>query len=371
MHVVTFYPLGNADCCKIDLENGQRLLFDFANFNQDTDESDARYCLAQNLRQTPTGVGADYFDVVAFTHVDDDHIHGFSDFFYLEHARRYQIQDRVRIKELWVPAAIILEAGLEGEARILQAEARYRLRMGTAIRVFSRPARLGEWLKENNLEIGERDGLITDAGELVPGFARPVNAVEFFAHSPFAMHSNDTLIDRNECALVFHVTFWSGERDTKLLLIGDCSHQVLSDIVETTMAHNRAERLAWDIYDVPHHCSYLALSGDKGRTKTVPTPGVKKLLDHGRQRGILVSCSDPIPKNDEDSQPPHRQAARTYADIADSLNGEFIVTMEHPSPDKPEPLVITIDEWKATVRKVVLGGGGPTLISRAPRAGIS
>ena len=30
MHRLTFYPLGNADCCLIDLANGQKILFDYA-----------------------------------------------------------------------------------------------------------------------------------------------------------------------------------------------------------------------------------------------------------------------------------------------------------------------------------------------------
>jgi len=29
MHRLTFYPLGNADCCLIDLANGQKILFDY------------------------------------------------------------------------------------------------------------------------------------------------------------------------------------------------------------------------------------------------------------------------------------------------------------------------------------------------------
>lgn len=48
-----------------------------------------------------------------------------SDFFYLEHAKKYQNGDRIKIKELWVPAAMITEEGSEDEARILQSEARF------------------------------------------------------------------------------------------------------------------------------------------------------------------------------------------------------------------------------------------------------
>jgi hypothetical protein len=56
--------------------------------------------------------------VVAFTHLDKDHIGGASDFFYLEHATKYQDKNRIEIKTLWVPAAAIVEEGTEDEARI-------------------------------------------------------------------------------------------------------------------------------------------------------------------------------------------------------------------------------------------------------------
>src|SRR5574337_1970825 len=113
MHKLTFYPLGNADCCKIDLANGRKLLFDHAHTRSDEDENDPRIDLAKVLREDLETDDRDYFDVVAFTHADDDHIHGSSDFFYLEHATKYQNGDRIKIKELWVPAAMITEEGSE------------------------------------------------------------------------------------------------------------------------------------------------------------------------------------------------------------------------------------------------------------------
>jgi glyoxylase-like metal-dependent hydrolase (beta-lactamase superfamily II) len=150
MHKMTFYPLGNADCCKIDLSNGGKLLFDYANMRDDEDEADLRINLAKALKDDLQDAKRQDFDVVAFTHADDDHIHGFSEFFYLEHAEKYQAEDRVKIKDLWVPAAIITEEGAEDEARILRTEARHRLKKGKGIRVFSRPDRLKDWLKDND-----------------------------------------------------------------------------------------------------------------------------------------------------------------------------------------------------------------------------
>lgn len=183
MHKITFYPLGNADCCKVDLSNGKKLLFDYAHTRNGEDENDPRIDLAKILKEDLEESNRKDFDVVAFTHGDDDHIHGFSEFFYLEHAQKYQNDERIKIKELWVPAAMIIEEGLEGEARILRAEARHRLKNGERIRVFSRPERLKDWLESEGLSLEERKHLITSAGQLVPGFDdKSSKGVEFFVH---------------------------------------------------------------------------------------------------------------------------------------------------------------------------------------------
>ena len=52
----------------------------------------------------------DYFDLVSFTHADTDHISGSTDLFELQHAAKYQGDGRIKIGELWVPAAMLLES---------------------------------------------------------------------------------------------------------------------------------------------------------------------------------------------------------------------------------------------------------------------
>jgi hypothetical protein len=86
MHTITFFPIGNADCCLIDLAYGQKLLFDYANLRNPDDSQDLRVDLAATI-QDKLGK-QDYFDVVAFTHADDDHVHGASEFFHLGACRR-------------------------------------------------------------------------------------------------------------------------------------------------------------------------------------------------------------------------------------------------------------------------------------------
>ena len=371
MHKLTFYPLGNADCCLLDLENGQKILFDYADVGDSDDDDDLRIDLPEKLRDDLEEAEKDSYDVVAFTHADEDHIKGFSEFFYLEHAQKYQDEDRIKIDILWVPAAIILETSPSTEDhRILRAEARYRLKEGTGIRVFSKPQQLKEWLEDQDLTLEERENLITNAGEIVPGYKKSSDGVEFFVHSPFSrsIEENGEEIERNEASLVVQAAFECENEDTKLILGADIDYESWEDIVQITKSKNRKARLEWDIFKISHHCSYKSLSSEKGKEKTTPVSDIKWLFEQGQEKAILVSTSDPIPTTNT-TQPPHQQAANYYKDIAKGIDGEFKVTMEHPKESAPKPLVITIDSSKATIEERSVSAATLITSQTAPRAG--
>lgn len=159
MHVVRFFNIGNADSCLIELENGRRSLFDFADMRSKGDVADKRCDLEAELRQC---LGDDQeIDVVAFTHLDTDHCHRAKEVFHLEHAAKYQGGDRIKIKTMWVPATAILEPGVTGQARTLRAEARHRFLEGKGIRVFSRPDALDQFLKDRGIDPAKRRNLIS------------------------------------------------------------------------------------------------------------------------------------------------------------------------------------------------------------------
>src|SRR6266511_2371795 len=360
MHKLTFFPLGNADCIRLELANGRQLLFDYAAMRDDSDEDDLRIDLPATIKADLRTAKRTDYDVVAFTHLDDDHVKGAGDFFWLDHAEKYQGKDRIKIRELWVPAAAVTEEGAEDDARVIRQEARHRLKAGKGIRVFSRPERLKDWLEAQkpSLTVDSRRALITDAGQIVPGFALANDGVEFFVHSPFAVRQNEKEVeDRNEDALVLHASFLVDKVTTKALLTSDIAHGGISDIVQITRKKKREERLEWDILDVPHHCSYTALSDDKGKDVTEPVPDVKWLYEKKGQNGcIVVSGSKVIPDDDKDPQPPHRQAANYYKQCAERHGGEFKVTMEHPDKSAPKPLVIEIDGTGGRILKKIAGG---------------
>ena len=376
MHKLNIFPLGNADCCRIDLDGGRKILVDCAATQDPDDDNDRRCDLHRELREDLEAADRDYYDVVAFTHLDRDHFARSSEFFYLEHAKKYQGDDRIKMNVMWVPAAVITEkAPDDEEARVLQKEARHRFKEGQGIRIFSRPERLRKWCEQNGIKLEDRLGLITDAGQIVPDFSLQKHGVEFFVHSPFAVRQNDgTVEDRNGGGIVMQANFKIDNVETKALLMADADHDVLTDIVTVTKKKGNEVRLEWDIAKLPHHCSYLSLGPDKGEDETVPADNVAWLYEEQGQEGaIIISTSKPIPakgsKEDKDVQPPHRQAANYYKSAIKARDGEFVVTMEHPKESAPEPVVIKITSRGATLK--VAGATAPFVVTSrpAPRAG--
>lgn len=364
---LTFYPLGNADCCLVELVDGRVIVMDFAATRGDS-TGDLRIDLPKALRED-LGERKDV-DVLAISHLDEDHYKGVSDVFFLEHASKYQSDDRIKIGELWVPAAVIVEQAIDAkEAKIIRAEARYRLKEGKGIRVFSRPETLEKWLDQQDLKLSEREHLITDAGCFVPGFSFDSGGVELFVHSPFAESASDGhAIVRNSTSLALQATFQVDSRSTRVFFGGDLHHEDIAGIVRMTKAHENESRLEYDVVKLPHHCSYLSLGPEKGEAATAPISEVEWLYENqGQARAILVSSSDPIPPG-ETTDPPHRQAAEYYKKVAEYLQGEFTVTMEHPKKSAPERLIIEIGNSGASLKKKSVVAA--SLLSHvAPRAG--
>jgi hypothetical protein len=377
MPKLTVFPLGNADTSLIELASGEKILFDYANRRNADDDEDKRCDLPTELRKDLGKRG--YYDVVAFTHLDQDHYDGMTEFFYLDHNEDFQGKvdgkDRIRMNTMWVPAAVITEEMEEPESKVVQAEARFRLKNKKDIRVFSLPERLEGWLSDNGMKLDEVRHLITDAGRTAAEFNLDDHGVEFFVHSPFATRQDGNELEiRNDDALVMQATFRVEGVLTKLLLFADINYDVIGDIVKMTQVHGNEERLEWDIAKLAHHCSYTAIGEEKGDDQTKPSDEVDWLFrDQGQDKAILISTSKPIPKKgskeDDDVQPPHRQAANYYREIAKEKDGEFIVTMEHPKVSAPKPLVIEIDRFKATVKKEQVAAAVAVTSVSAPRAG--
>lgn len=384
-HTITFFPLGNADTTRIDLANGRKVLFDFANMRNDNgrrdwygeDIADSRIDLPKLLKEDLDASDKDYFDVVAFTHLDTDHTNRAREFFWFDHSTVYQGPGRIKIKTMWVPAALILESrhDLKPSARAVQAEARHRFKQGKGIIVFSRPNRLRDWCERNNVDFDSKQGILYDAGQLAPGFNITEDGVDFFIHAPLG-HVQDSRddVDRNNDSLVMQALFKVQGVETSVLLTSDAKLDALSAIVSATKKYHNEKRLESHIYKNPHHCSYCSVGEEKGADKTTPHPDVKWLLEEQGQKGMIqVISSEPIPvkgsKEDIDLQPPHREAYAYYNEVNSLKAGETGVTMEFPNEVDPKPLKIVIGALGGRIERRVVSSAGYATTHRGSRAG--
>lgn len=356
MPKITFYPLGNADSTLIELDNGKNILIDYAHAKSAEECGDEKIVLARELRRKLDHYSP-YLDVVAFTHADEDHTRGAADFFVFEHASKYRSKGRVRINELWVPAAMIVEEGLQGDDRAIRQEARYRLKKGYGVRVFSSPGLLDDWLEKEGIDDrAARECIVTSAGNVVSGFDLLNDGLEVFVHAPFAFRDGDALQSRNAGSLFLHLTFVVDGRKTRVIMGADTTWEVIEDIIRITKYYGREERLQWDIYRVSHHCSYLSLAPDKGNEVTVPSQSIDWLFRQGNVGGYIISSSQPIPSADDSDQPPHRQAANYYRKKTQAIGGEFMVTMEYPNIYLPRPMVFNIGVHGVSLARVIHPG---------------
>lgn len=371
MHKITYYPLDNAETLRLDINsNARKVLVDYADVRNPNDKFDLRCDLPTLLREDLKAANRDYYDVVAFTHLDDDHVRGSGDFFHFEHSTSRQGDGRIRMEEMWVPAFAVVESSLDGDSLTIRKEARYRLKdlKGQGIRVFSAPETLEKWFEDNGLDLADyrTRGIVLDAGKIVPTFNLKNDNAEFFVHSPFASRTDDGVLHvRNTDAIVMQAVFNVSDQQTKFLITADVPYDQLDEIVRVTRFKKNESRLEWDVYDVVHHCSYKSLGPEQGKDKTEPSENVQWLLDQGRNSGLLVSSSKLIPTDDSDSQPPHRQAAATYNETASDIGGEFTVTMEYPKKSAPEPLVIEITSLGAALKRAAVVTVGATATSQA------
>lgn len=380
-HNVIFYPVGNGDTSQIILNNGRRILMDYRHQQKGEASSSPVIDLKSQLQKELQEAKRDYFDTVVFTHADDDHISGSTEFFELQHAQKYQGEGRIKIRQLWVPAAMLLEtadnAHQSEEFVILRQEARHRLLEGKGILVFSKPNSLLDWLVPKLKEKGEsataRDHLFIDAGTITPSFSIDHDGIEFFCHSPFIKHCDEGDIVRNSASLVFNIRFNVDGNHVDYLAIGDTEWCDLEEIVNITRYHGNNDRLVWDLFNIPHHCSYKALSDDKGEHETEPKPLVKELLEMGNSDAYEVSSSRTIvntKEGREQVQPPHIQARKTYERYLKKIGGrKFLVTMEEPNANKPEPLVFEITSGGITLLRSETVGAPAIITSTPPRAG--
>jgi hypothetical protein len=93
----------------------------------------------------------------------------------------------------------------------------------------------------------------------------------------------------------------------------------------------------------------------------------------GKSDSYIVSCSKPVvdvKESYDQIQPPHIQARKAYERYLREVGGrKFLVTMEEPNANNPEPLLFEVTANGVSWTKTALVGAPAIITSRPSRAG--
>lgn len=334
---IEVFPVGSAESAWVTTPRSNELIIlDYADTKTD-EPNDRRIDLKQELIDR-IGEGGTV-RILSLSHADKDHIQGSPEVFYLEHAAKYQDNDRVKIETLCVPARFITESrnDMSSDAKIMQAEARHRLKEGKGIVVVSEPGGLDKWLENQDIDPKDRQKCIATAGKLLPHVSLEKDGVEIFVHSPFSYQGDSgERQDRNDASTVLHLTIDDGKGNAeKLLFMADVGCDVIKDIVLVTEKHGNTGRLEHTAMVVSHHGSRNSLKPQKDDDID---PAVDKLFRQYGQEGATYVISSRVMPDEDDGQPPHKDAVDYYREVAKENGGDALITMEYPTQNNPKPV---------------------------------
>lgn len=347
MSKIKFYPVDNGDTVLIKVDK-TTIQID-ANIRSNDDCYDVMSDLLDEFSKD--GEGKYHLDLFMLTHPDEDHCHGIDTYYYLGDPDKYTDEDLendlVIIDELMVTPMLFSDA-TSAPAKALKKEAERRRKLWDENS--SDKTKAG-----NRLVIIGYDGdkKYENVTSYIPGETikkvngKSITLLEFFVHSPF----KDSLVegkaeaDKNETSIVMQARFKYTSTDTDpaalYLFGGDADHYIWEEIQNQSKAHGNDDKLDFDIFMVPHHCSWTYFNDvpyKKGETDE-PVESSKDLIkDHKMTGAVIIASSKQI--KDDDDNPPHYPAKEEYVKLIGS--DKFISLAEEPDSKNPKPVVYEV-----------------------------
>jgi hypothetical protein len=354
-HQIKFYPVDNGDTTLITLIDNTTILIDCKiRESEENSEGNKIYKvkddLVSSLQKKSNNLHLDLFIV---THPDEDHCLGFEKHFFQGDPESYgetnRKKEEIIIDELWITSMVFNGASNE-DAKKLKKEAERRRKLwddnksdkdnpGNRIRMIGYD---GDKKFDNipNSTPGETVNKIN--GKTIGNF-------EFFVHAPFKEHLVTATAekDQNFSSIAMQARFKMNPSDSTwscfFLFGGDADHNIWSEILKKSEANNNKEKLQWDIFLSPHHCSWTYFNNvpyaDPEENKT-PKDSSLKILDYKKTDAkIIASCKLIV---DNDDNPPHYQAKQQY--VKKVTNSSFLNTASEPKEKEPEPILFEITD---------------------------
>lgn len=376
-HVIKFYPVGNADCTLVKLDNGKTIIIDCCFHKVEKDEDgnptifDVKDDLLKELKKTN---GHPYVDLFINTHPHKDHIVGFADNFYCGNPEDYDDEKdagKIIIGELWATPETLTNDVAE-EVEPLRKEAKRRRKLYTDDEHFQGGE--GDYLHiigyDKDKEFDKRYGYI-------PGtIVKSVNGhnftwMEIFIHAPFKEEVSDSKEkgDKNLTSIVMQLGFKIEGKDglvCKAIFGGDAEHPVWAHIIEN---NNDEEKLKWNLLLAPHHCSWTFFGSDS-KSDDVSESAETMLKDYQiGESAHIISSSDKI--EDNDNNPPSYKAMKQYKKHLKNKDNFHCVadTNIDPKTKVALPIVYKITNKGKVLERKSMSATESVTSAPAPRAG--
>ena len=346
-HKIKFYPVGNADCTLIKLSNGKTIIIDCQikeAFGKDGKQVcyDVKADLLKELKRDSDN--HPFVDLYVSTHPHDDHCIGFGDHFYHGKPEDYNDDQNelIIIGELWVTPYALKNDVCESAADI-RKEAKRRRALYDQDNQYT--GEYGNYLRivgyDKDKEFDNRYGYIP--GTLVKEVdGESLSWLEIFIHAPFKEDVEEAKeeSDKNAVSIVLQFAFsLKGKPDiAKMLVGGDAEHQVWQHILDNNQDD---EKLAWDVFQTPHHCSWTFFNDTENKNQVLPS--AEDILSRKRDdEAIIVASSEEI--KDEEPNPPHYEAKTEYKKRL-KKKSNFLNTAVHSVKDGiPQPIVLVASD---------------------------
>jgi hypothetical protein len=376
-HIIKFYPVDNADTAFIKLSDNTTILID-CQFRQDEENANGVkiFPIKEDLiKEVQKKNENPFIDLFILSHPHKDHCLGFGENFFTGDPKDYKDSNRsnkeLMIGELWVTQKIF-HNDIITEAEPIRVEAKRRRRM------FENKE--SGWNSFGNILhiIGYNDeDKVVNGLHYVPGGpdidfinGEKKDLFSIFIHSPFKSNLIQSRADEDEniASIVFQANFKiekSGLIKTKLMMSGDSDHYVWKNIKEISEKKNRKEKLEWDIFLSPHHCSWSFFNDRPYEKNTTPKDYSLEILDYARDKNHSHIIASSVVIKDEKPNPPHYPAKLEYEKKI--AVGNLKNTATSHSIKEPRPLIYKINENGFTLVKTI--AAVPTITSNSYRAG--
>ncbi len=375
-HIIKYYPVGNADCTLIKLDNGKTIIVDCQILTDLTDGHgkqvmfDVKADLLNELKRD--GTGSPFVDLFICTHPHDDHCKGFAGNFYHGDVADYdkvKNKDEIIIEELWITPRG-LKNDLSEPAEDVRKEAKRRRKLYDDNADFK--GTRGNYLRiigyDNDKEFDSRYCYVP--GETVSFVhGSSLSWLDIFIHAPFKedVETSKKDDDKNATSIVvqfgFKVAGYTNYK-CRVLMGGDAEHEIWQHILDN---NTDEEKLQWNIFLAPHHCSW-SFFNDSDNKKEIK-PSAEAILN--KQIGFVahvVASSNDI-KNDGNN-PPCYEAKQQYIKKLNAGSSHFLNTATHNKVGSiPQPIIFKINENGKTLKEITTVAGTLSISNPAPRAG--